>query len=102
MKATILSLSIALLVLGCSKSGGGDPSCEQLAAKVVEILQSEMGKLEGEKRTALEAQLATIRSEFISDCKKAPKVYQARGACVMKATSSADLETCDTKAPAGE
>ena len=95
-----LPLALALGIAGCSQSKGNDElSCPAVAEKVVEIIKSELGKLPEAQRSALGAQLATIRSEVIEDCKKDPAFFEAKSACIMKATSTADLEGCEKTAP---
>ncbi|MBT8491631.1 MAG: hypothetical protein KJO07_01115, partial [Deltaproteobacteria bacterium] len=65
----LVLLTVALL-LGCSKGATSDDlDCSAVSDKVVEIIKADMGKLPEAQRKALEAQLATIRSELIEDCR---------------------------------
>lgn len=87
---------------GCSKGSTEELSCPEVADKVVSILKSEMGNLEEAQRTALTAQLATVRSELIEDCKKDPDFFTSKSPCIMKATSKNDLEGCETRGKGNE
>jgi len=104
---TLLALTSFAILVGCSQNKGQtELSCPAVADKVVDIIKAEMGKLPEDQRTALGAQLATIRSEVIEDCNRDPDFFEPKAACIMKATSQADLATCENaqgsnqKAPA--
>lgn len=95
-----LPLALALLIPGCSKgSTTSDLDCPAVADKVTEILKGEMDKLSEAQREALSAQMATIRSELIEDCKKDPSFFEPKAECIMKAKTSADLQGCEGKGP---
>ena len=97
----VLPLTLALLVPACSKSSSSsDLDCPAVADKVTEILKGEMDKLSEPQREALTAQMATIRSELIEDCKKDPSFFEPKAACIMKSKSSADLQGCEGKSTA--
>ncbi len=94
IRAVVLLVGVLPISASCGSSKSGDLDCKAIAEHIVEIARTDLAKLEKEQQQAGEAQLPTVRSELVERCERETDQFAAAQACILKASTKADIEAC--------